>query len=376
MGLGGALIARANPPGRRHAPAPPLATREDAPRNTFIHRLDGPAAEGMGGVYRRYVGDIARLLRRGPFGFGGAFGGPLGAVFGGDGGAEPAPLGPREPDYEPRFTHPAPPVAGFSHDFAPPPPEPGAAGAPIVLDGAPVAGPAAALEPQIVCAACRTPLLGAGAGAVDADARVWALRCGHIFDGACVRTLMRPPPPLPPPPAEVPEDGYEEGVATPAASRTRPQHDINGKGKARATDPDSSEDELLLKAAPRARKGKGKRKAAPADDGAGDGDARADVKHESEPNTGMRSRLRPRPSAAALGASTAPAPPAPTARKTKALPRAGAKGKGKARAPEPAPRIVHEWTCPVSGCTRLHASVQIDGEWAMDPERGAVALFV
>jgi hypothetical protein len=32
--------------------------------------------------------------------------------------------------------------------------------------------------------------------------------------------------------------------------------------------------------------------------------------------------------------------------------------------------------CPVAGCGREHVSIKVGGVWKMDPERGAIGLYV
>ncbi|TFK94070.1 hypothetical protein K466DRAFT_593901 [Polyporus arcularius HHB13444] len=298
--------------------------------------------------------------------------------------------------YRPSYTHPDKVAPGFTYDFAP-------------VDGPPLretsptdAGPssassssssAAAIETTLVCARCLDPLvLAAPEGApeeVRKQYRVWALRCGHMLDGKCIADLITPPPPVP---------------VEPSAE----EHTDKGKGKARA-DPQvftaqscQREDgqSADLAAAPSTTDRKGKRKAAePLEPD--EPPKRPALSDEPAEDNSIRSRLRSRarvaadvsPSHAGEGSSSVQVPEPPSrqrggrrrGRGPPGIPAAefaaaySAKGKGKARARAPAKPVIeaeHGWRCPIAGCTRLHYSVLVEGEWRNDEGRGAIALFV
>jgi hypothetical protein len=369
--------------------------------------------------------------------------GQWGAV-GGFGGAEPgAPLQPREPDYKPDYTHRGKPLFGFTFDFAPVAIEPGEQADPIVIDDDDVSmtgssNPAVKKEepkqPTLACANCEGSLL-MDTGSMSDDAlrkqkRVWSLRCGHMFDGRCISTMMQPAPE--PEPEPEPELVPEPVMETKPVMAKKPI-DRKGKGKAKA---EPVEDEPIPQ--PIDRKGKGKAKAEPVDETIdelllkdGDFTMSSNVKDESSSSmpgpaaavsttaetsrrrkrkagdtfdgitlnasvdTGnLRSRLRSRPGATASTSSlmsidTAPLPVPTTvtanatattnaaasgnARRTKPLPKAKrkTKGKGSANVPE-----TFEWECPVASCGRKHSSMKIDGGWVHDPKNGAIAMFV
>ncbi len=116
--------------------------------------------------------------------------------------------------------------------------------------------------------------------------KVWALRCGHMFDGKCIDSIMKP--------AQTVEAPDEPAPAVP---------DLKGKGKAKDTDgasvanPDDTLDVLV------SSKSRGKRKASEldADEDASSAVANADIStaaHSIMPGTfepiGIRARLRPR----------------------------------------------------------------------------------
>ncbi|KAG5651617.1 hypothetical protein H0H81_008022 [Sphagnurus paluster] len=264
---------------------------------------------------------------------------------------------PEEGKYRPEYTHPTTPEPGFTFDFAP------AAdavseedkSAPIVIDlseddvEAQSPQTASSVQTILVCAQCLDPLVQGG-GLVGDEARrrkVWALRCGHMIDGKCLEVLGAPP-------QEEAEAEAEENTGS------------KGKGK-----------------------GKGKGKAPVySDDESDDDHADAHVQVQPAPENPMRARLRSRSSTSASKSTSASTSTAPTASST-------ALGKRKReRAPPTAKRrlsAIHEWSCPVAGCARIHASVHIAGAWVPEPDlaqstvkgkaragpgRGVVAMFV
>ncbi|WFD45146.1 N(6)-L-threonylcarbamoyladenine synthase [Malassezia psittaci] len=87
--------------------------------------------------------------------------------------------------FDPKWTHPHPPPAGFSHHIIEPP---------IDLEGV-LAGDQDAVDPipntTPICAGCRAALVLGGEGAL----RIWALPCGHVIDGRCMTQLGQIPAP-------------------------------------------------------------------------------------------------------------------------------------------------------------------------------------
>lgn len=81
--------------------------------------------------------------------------------------------------FDPQWTHPLPPLPGFSQSIVEPP---------IDLEGV-LAGDKDAIAPlpdtTPICAGCKCALLLDGTG----DTRIWALPCGHVIDGRCVARL-------------------------------------------------------------------------------------------------------------------------------------------------------------------------------------------
>ncbi|KAH0833348.1 hypothetical protein J3R83DRAFT_12419 [Lanmaoa asiatica] len=233
-----------------------------------------------------------------------------------------------EPDYKPDYTHPDLPLPGFTHDFSS-----SASSSSVTEDDTPPARLASgsrtrSCEVTLVCAACRDPLiLGASdVGNDRAKRKLWGLRCGHLLDGKCIEKLMELTPPTP---------------------------DASGSSTRRvATDqaeylPPPSQDTAVV-----------------------DSDAGS-----------MRSRLRPRRGmSGSLPSVPHPVPATPSSgrrgasTRAKVTPRSNRKGKGKMKAP--VVEAEHEWSCPVSGCGRVHLSLLMDGRWTMDEKRGATAVFV
>ena len=319
------------------------------------------------------------------------------------------PERPREQHYKPNYTHPEKPTPGFTFDFAPPEnASTSATASPIIVIDDDEDTAASSCKPSalggmadahatLVCARCNDPLsLTSESAAPEAELarrRVWALRCGHMLDGKCIQELMKP---VPSPPSPTPP---REALST---------YDPKGKGKARdvpSTDVimDAGQTDVpgSTKANGKGRAGgnevpsKGKRKASEmlseTDTHAMDG-SNFNVATSPPDDNSIRSRLRPRHprtsaqgsdsvasgSAAVVASSSPPSLPAAV----HALPRRGRgsavtrrKGKGKGKA-KPKIEAYHEWTCPVAGCGQIHHSLCIDGEWKMDPERGAIGLFL
>ncbi|KZT73181.1 hypothetical protein DAEQUDRAFT_511050 [Daedalea quercina L-15889] len=301
----------------------------------------------------------------------------------------------REQHYKPSYTHPEKPMPGFTFDFAPPEvPSTTETTSPIIFlddDEETTAGPSkpsgGAIEAPatLVCARCNDPLtLSAESAAPEeelARQKIWGLRCGHMLDGKCIQELMKPAPSPP----------------SPALADALEVHDSKGKGKARdvlhadiVTDiskPESGKGKRIAGKEPAPRRSK--RKAAEmlhsdADTSLAGGPAADSAQVPPEDNS-IRSRLRsrrPRPPSiiSTLEAEPMALPPSPP-RPVHPLPRRRGhgsastrrKGKGKAKSVVEA---VHEWACPVAGCGYVHASIRVDGEWKMDPERGAIGLFI
>ncbi|TEB18907.1 hypothetical protein FA13DRAFT_1744935 [Coprinellus micaceus] len=244
-----------------------------------------------------------------------------------------------EPEYyKPSYTHPNPLEPGFTSDFAPEesegnlaPPQ-ASKSEPIVIlddDEEQVAkSEEVKMSTLLVCAGCSEPLiLNSGLTGSDAsNRRIWALRCGHLIDGKCLAKIGQPAPVI---------------------------VDPKGKGKAREEIP-YGEDPTR---------------------GHGQDDTTLDPP-TPEPAS-IRSRLRSHahhsalttatngnpssddpPNSAAIGTS-----PGSASRKRKRGPtKAAANKKLKVEAE-------FEWRCPVSNCSRVHASVKINGVWGPEKER-------
>ncbi|KAH8117782.1 hypothetical protein DFH11DRAFT_1807906, partial [Phellopilus nigrolimitatus] len=314
-------------------------------------------------------------------------------------------------DYKQQFTHSAKPEPGFSNDFA--------QQDPIHISDEP--GPSSFTSNEagtiLVCARCLDPLVMnvVGPEEVVRNSRLWALRCGHMFDGKCIDALMKPPP------REQIVKETDDSVPLP---------DWKGKGKAKDVSTGiatSSPGErtfadqggIAMDQSLPSKRDKGKRKASDVEEDE-DGDTiplstiiQTDRKGKvlvsalSAPENSIRSRLRSRRPAHDSPSESAPeylvspetqshtslTPLAPVttpgrsrrggaARGRGGRSRGGGakrkgrgRGKGKAKA-APVIEAEHEWLCPVAECRQNHKSILIDGVWRMDEERGAISMYV
>ncbi|CCM04323.1 uncharacterized protein FIBRA_06494 [Fibroporia radiculosa] len=398
MGLGGAMIAlnrqnavaeEANRLREQELRISRLGPGLAAGAARFVDMLAGP---------RRALGNIAASLDLDHFDafFDGLFGAEdIHGAYGVHAGApDTARSGPSEPHYKPFYTHPEKAMPGFTFDFAPSEVSSSTSSVTIVEDndGNGVAGPStsAAMAPgnvamtmSLVCAHCMDPLVRPVEGASDEerkDKRIWALRCGHMFDGKCTATLMRPP----------------------ADTRKDDSHEPRDEAQAKLDPGSSSSSAKASSTATRSRgrrkpglaadiKGKGKMVDLPEPDPSIPGGFPGAIRTEpaSEDNS-MRSRLRSHlPSRAsvsvtnsnaeAAGLSNSPARPIRPLPRRRGQNSASLRGKGKGRVNAKSKAVVtaiHEWSCPVAGCLRVHASVCINGEWKMDKDRGGIVVYV
>lgn len=244
--------------------------------------------------------------------------------------------------YKPEYTHPGKPESGFTFDFAPPSPteeteKPKAKPAPVFIDlvemdtDDPVADPNTILESPssvssgpptlqtlLVCARCLEPLV-LGGGLVGEEARrrkVWALRCGHMIDGKCLDVVG------------VPSDEATEELQEPLPGDALV--DFKGKGKAKAV-----EEPMPTPPAENSMRSRLR--------------SRTHIPDSSLPSPALASSSRSNPT---------PEPSSPV--------KLGKRKRGKASA-KPQIESTHEWTCPVAGCGKVHASVKIGGIWAPEP---------
>nr|GAT50215.1 predicted protein [Mycena chlorophos] len=265
---------------------------------------------------------------------------------------------PPEEAYKQEYTHPTRAEPGFVFDFEPseivPASETGKGkGKQVVIDvDALDTSSNGKVDALLVCARC----LGQLDLRSDTDSeeerrkrRLWGLRCGHVLDGKCVEELWKP---------------HEEEEADPVEEPA-----VKGKGK-------------------------GKAKAAPVEEE--DVASESDGAEELIP-TSIRSRLRSSGSGAVLGVlpprgtrtrRAAPAPlPAPR-RATARTTRGKGKSKGSRSTRKPAIEARFEWTCPVTGCGRVHVSEKVNGVWGPpaleagkgrkegDAQRGPIGMFL
>lgn len=242
-----------------------------------------------------------------------------------------------EVDYQPMYTHPTPVEPSFTFDFATSPPTslpvkiaaspPSSRSNPIVIDDDDVdlpkvtepLSPSLSMNNVLVCANCLAPLVLGGGDETEArESKVWGLRCGHIIDGKCLEKLAFPMN------HDLPILGEE---------------DPKGKGKGKARTVDSP--------------------VAPP------GDPPFIPYHDpSEPNP-IRSRLR---SSGQVNASFY----------QQLLPSVPSFFKRSTKPKKPKIEAQHAWSCPVSGCGKMHTSIKMDGVWMQEKEKGegAIGLFV
>lgn len=316
------------------------------------------------------------------------------------------------------YTHPDKMLPGFTSDFSESPSVSASTGHSVIIlddDSSPSTKGRVTktdshspvdMTTTLVCARCLDPLVLSNdesslpSEAARRNRRVWALRCGHMLDGKCVHELMLPPPQNEEP--KVDED-------------TIPSlRDVKGKGKARAVS--TSDSDMLIDSAVSDKKGKGKRPAdhSPTIDtrpskmpfvGASSIDSPSSLSQllptdiVDPPVDSIRSRLRPRRAqqdtspGSRLSDSSQSAQPERRIRilshrqgvsalppiDTLLPPHSPKKSKGKRRARPPRqPKVeaYFEWQCPVAGCEKRHVSMLIRGEWKMDPNEGAIILFL
>ncbi|EIN03953.1 hypothetical protein PUNSTDRAFT_128523 [Punctularia strigosozonata HHB-11173 SS5] len=299
----------------------------------------------------------------------------------------------KDPDYKQQYTHgEGKPPPGFSFDFAPLPPDPG----PTFIDlVTPVQGSSSKVqevsneETLLVCAKCLDPLTVGG----DADAdgterarrRIWALRCGHMIDGKCLETLMKPR--IPDPNSTAPSASHKKGKWR-AVETVPPIDDVakvaKGKGKGKEpmrrtgniTAPDLDAEVHIPHDDEKAR--------LPAhSDPALTAASSSAVASASAPEPpSIRSRLRPRsswgawmpgPSSSSSSlnlysppASHPPPPASSTNREMKPLPKRRNRRKVE----------TFTWECPVAGCARQHMSKGRGGNWEVDLKNGPIALYL
>lgn len=291
--------------------------------------------------------------------------------FGGGGGSWPMnePLGSGL-DYDKNMTHPGRAGPGWTFDFGADHEDEEADK--VVKDdvGAEI----------LVCVKCLDPLIANAESMVDMneeerrDRRVWGLRCGHVLDGKCVNVLMKPEKMVAMAHGKGKEvEGKGEGKgkgkeragvwdAEDEADAFIKQHDVQGKGR------------LIIRLPARN---------APARNATPRIDMNDFTPMDPSEDSSIRSRLRsrhtaiaptnpslfsPRRSTRRVSAPSATSPPTTRRRRTK-------KRHGNGAIPEVI-ESRYSWTCPVDGCARLHESIKVGGVWRMEPERGAVGMFV
>lgn len=172
-------------------------------------------------------------------------------------------------------------------------------------------------QPFLVCARCLEPLvLGHNLTSEEQkNCRIWGLQCGHLIDGKCLKDIGQP--------KYTGQQSFSSSTAIRVVDR-------KGKGKAKAVDEDEDIHKIQSPA------------------------------HVNEPESNsIRSRLRPRHAGTSFINS-------PSSSSLAQIP-AKRSIKSKPSAHQLLPLPLFTWKCPVTGCERVHVSVQIDGEWI--PER-------
>ncbi|KIJ50935.1 hypothetical protein M422DRAFT_244888 [Sphaerobolus stellatus SS14] len=282
-------------------------------------------------------------------------------------------------EYQKSMTHPGRPGPGWTFDFGPQEGEEGKEA-----------------EETLVCARCLDPLIANAEGLVDATAkqrkerRVWGLRCGHVLDGHCLMGLSFPAGAQ----MELAEGKQEVAVPSPAKSKGKGK----GKGKARAPpreevhaeadqpfedyieiihmpseQPVSENANASISSRLRSRDGPSTSTS-----------SSADAPPSTSPRRSTRTAATPSSSAFTMSELSHPTLPsagvASTPRTRQPVRRAGGKRKRKGGKTGPDGEEVvdnrYHWPCPVAGCCKVHESIEVNGIWKADPDRGAVMMFV
>ena len=316
-------------------------------------------------------------------------------------GEDRVPLRRTTHEYRVAYTHPYPPVAGFTHDFESPSPSVS------VIDVDEEPGPSSKASGSsssskhnenfntLVCARCLDPLVLGGSNMSEDERsrrRLWGLRCGHMLDGKCIDELMKPRP--------VPN---LELTGTEVAAIEPPSNGLQGQ----SSSPESQGGTQSLvpgeaipsdgKSLSRLTKARGKARAIePPSQSSQAAEVTSEQTSLAE-NNSIRSRLRPRnntghvdhiflssPTSSHTRAqrshSSSQRSPATGNRSIVANPyhnpKRRPKGKGKQKAMEPVILERYEWRCPVALCERLHLSLNIESRgWVMDETQGAIPIF-
>lgn len=316
-------------------------------------------------------------------------------------GEDRAPLRRTTHEYRVAYTHPYPPVAGFTHDFESPSPSVSV----IDVDDEP--GPSTKASGSsspsknnenfntLVCARCSDPLVLGGSNMSEDERsrrRLWGLRCGHMLDGKCIDELMKP---RPAPNLEL--------TGTEVAAIEPPSNGLQGQSSSTQSQDGTQSvvpGEAILsdgKSPSRFTKARGKARAIESPSQSSQpAEVTSDQTSFAE-NNSIRSRLRPRnntghvdhifsssPTSSHTRAqrlhSSSQRSPATGNRSIDANPyhnpKRRPKGKGKQKAMEPVILERYEWRCPVALCERLHLSLNIESRgWVMDETQGAIPIF-
>lgn len=309
-------------------------------------------------------------------------------------GEDRAPLRRTTHEYRVAYTHPYPPVPGFTHDFESP--SPSASVIDVDDEPGPSTKASGSSSPSksnenfntLVCARCLDPLVLGGSNMSEDERsrrRLWGLRCGHMLDGKCIDELMKP---RPAPNLEL--TGTEVAAMKPPSNGLQGQSSwTKSQNGTQSVVPDETKS-LDGKSPSRFTKARGKARAIePPSQSLQPAEVTSDQTAFIE-NNSIRSRLRPRNNS---GHVDHVFPSSPMASHTRAQfsqsssqrspvansyhnPKRRPKGKGKQKVMEPVILERYEWRCPVALCERLHLSLNIESRgWVMDETQGAIPIF-
>lgn len=323
-----------------------------------------------------------------------------------------AAAAPSVPEYTKDMTHPGLPPPGWSFNF-------GTENIEAVDvdaddgDGGGAGGTSSATAPAeyLACASCLDPLQANVEERRDLSAeekkkkRVWALRCGHMFDGKCIEDLMvpnwqkeRPKPIITT--ATIVEDvekkEEEEVKKVVVITDDEPVTIDKGKGKAKEDDqvaavPSTMEATMeataiepvstpvtIIEEIPSSSS-----QPESTSGGRYNFRTRRPPPPPQEQPTPPRSNRRNRAGATSASASTSTSGAgAGTSEEQPSRKPRGTKRKSDGKAVKnlngrpPKSGIQHEWACPVAGCGKKHSSYKLQDVWKPDEENGPIAIYI
>ncbi|GJJ13737.1 hypothetical protein Clacol_007993 [Clathrus columnatus] len=301
------------------------------------------------------------------------------------------------PDYTKDMTHPGAPPPGWSFNFGT---------EDVDVDNNPNEKTKPTVPSEVlVCAMCLDPLYVNIDGRNDLSAeekkrrRIWALRCGHMFDGKCMETFMAPTWTRVKPSSTTTKEEDEKPVKAEQAPPTNEpaSEKSKGKGKEKVVDevveiPRDTADEtktpqVSIPSAPtptlRSEPEVQILDTVPSDPASSRTTTTAPgarynlrtrrTRQEETPTTNNSpSRSSRRGRAAASSHADDPETPSRRGRGTKRKFEEKVVDEAQLRKNE----ARYNWTCRVAGCGKKHSSYNWQGEWKPDEENGPIAVYI